>query len=306
MPESPSEQRRSVSPCRKIGVGEVDLNGVGGAERLEDDVVVLERLGFFFGELSGLDELVDERLIARDLHEPVAAQDVAAAVADLREEQVVVDEPGDGGGRSHAAPGAVDLGLGEDSQSGRFDGADEPMRELVAIRGRAPFAHPLEDDVDGELAGDFARRGAAHAVANAEDGPCGPTPTVRSASSRLRVFLVRSATRKLSSLCSRICPTSVRPKSLTTICAPATPRDEEGGPPARASEGGAGCRPDGGSVMGRVGSRPSGNRLVEVDGMRPSRLGKGVGRRAESRRVQGVFRRVRQRRCRSRSRDWSP
>ncbi len=55
---------------------------------------MLEGLGLFLRELAGLDELVHERLIARDLHERVAAEDVAARVADLREEEDVVDEGG--------------------------------------------------------------------------------------------------------------------------------------------------------------------------------------------------------------------
>ena len=49
------------------------MHGFGGAEGLQDDVVVLEGLGFFFGELPGFNQLVDERLIAADLSEAVAA-----------------------------------------------------------------------------------------------------------------------------------------------------------------------------------------------------------------------------------------
>ncbi len=49
--------------------GEVDLNGVCGAEGLEDDIVVFEVFGFFFGELAGFDELIDEGLVAGDLDE---------------------------------------------------------------------------------------------------------------------------------------------------------------------------------------------------------------------------------------------
>src|ERR1019366_961781 len=56
-------------------------------------------------------------------------------------------------------------------------------------------------------------------TANSE--PCGPTTSDRFASRRPRALRVRSATRKLSSLCSRIWPTSVRAKSFTRISPPA-------------------------------------------------------------------------------------
>ena len=94
---------------------------------------MLEGLGFFLGELAGLDELVDERLVARDLHERVAAEDVAARVADLREEEDVVDERRGGDGRAHAAARAIGLGLVEDAQARGLDGADEAAREIVAL-----------------------------------------------------------------------------------------------------------------------------------------------------------------------------
>ena len=130
--EAVGAEEQRVAPA-ELDVREVDLHGVGGAERLEDDVVVLEGLGLFFGELAGLDELVDERLVARDLHELLAAQDVAARVADLREEEVVVDERRGGDRRAHAAARAIELRLLEDAQARRLDGAHEAPREIVAL-----------------------------------------------------------------------------------------------------------------------------------------------------------------------------
>ncbi len=62
----------------QLAVREVDLDGVGRAEGLEDDVVVLERLGFLFRELTGLDELIHERLVPGELHELPLSQEVAA------------------------------------------------------------------------------------------------------------------------------------------------------------------------------------------------------------------------------------
>src|SRR5580692_868805 len=55
----------------------------------------------------------------------------------------------------------------------------------------------------------------------AKSAPWGPTTHARLLSSRPRTFRLTSATRKLSSLCSRICPTSVRANSLMRI-SPAT------------------------------------------------------------------------------------
>ena len=50
----------------------------------------------------------------------------------------------------------------EDAEARRLDGAHEASRELVA-RDRSVVVelidHPLVDDVDRQLAGDFARRG---------------------------------------------------------------------------------------------------------------------------------------------------
>jgi len=75
---------------------------------------VLESLGLGLGQLACFDELVDERLIARHLDELVAAQHVPAAVADLRQEKMVVDEACDGGGSfpyrgERGRPGSVKM-----------------------------------------------------------------------------------------------------------------------------------------------------------------------------------------------------
>src|SRR5579883_1688246 len=74
----------------------------------------------------------------------------------------------------------------------------------------------------------------------AKSEPCLPTDPARLVSSRPRVLRVRSATRKLSSLCSRICPTSVRAKSLTRISPRASPASSES-PGAGAAWGVSGC-----------------------------------------------------------------
>ena len=163
-------------PLSELGVREIDLHAVGRAERLKNDVVVLESLGLFFGELARFDKLIHERLIAGDLHEVIAAEDVAARIPDLRKEEMIVDEGRRGDRRPHAAPGAIDLGFLEDAQTGGFDRAYQAPGEVVTVERNAGIErvdHALVDDVDRELTGDLACCSAAHAVANGEEATVG-------------------------------------------------------------------------------------------------------------------------------------
>ena len=172
IPLRPSEQRSSVSPRRSSQNVEIDLDRVGRAERLKDDVVVLEGFRLFFRQLAGLDELVDERLIAGQLNQTAVAQHVGARVADLSEKEVVVHERGRGHRRAHPASRAIELGLLKDAEAGRLDAVDEAPRQLVArqrLRVVERFGHSLVENVDGELAGDLAGRGTAHPVAHGEE-----------------------------------------------------------------------------------------------------------------------------------------
>ena len=130
---------------------------------------MLERLGLVFGQVPGFDQLIDERLVLGQLLELAAAQQVRAAVADLGQEQHLVDEHGDGRGRAHAAARALLLRGVVDAPAGFFHGRHQPARERVAIARRTAAAHGLDQDVDRHLARDLAGRGAAHAVAHGED-----------------------------------------------------------------------------------------------------------------------------------------
>src|SRR5579859_6215661 len=94
----------------------IDLNGIRGAESLQDDVVVLERLGFLLGELPRLDELIDERLVARQLHELTLPKEIATRVAHLGEKEMVVEQRGRRDRRAHSASRAIELGLLKDAQ----------------------------------------------------------------------------------------------------------------------------------------------------------------------------------------------
>jgi hypothetical protein len=171
--QSVAAKEQHVS-TEEIDVGEVDLNALRRAEGLKNDVVVLEGLGFFFRELASLDQLIYQRLVARHLNEPVSAQEVRAAVSHLPKEEPGVHECGDGRGRPHPPLGAVRLGFGEDSHARRLDRVDQARGDVVPASGRLPREHPLVDDIDGQLARDFARGGASHPVANPEDRTPGP------------------------------------------------------------------------------------------------------------------------------------
>ncbi len=97
---------------------------------------MLEGLGFLFGELTRFDELVHQGLVARELHELTLPQQVPARVADLREEEMAVDQRGRRHRRAHAAARPVDLRLLEDAETGRLDRPDQAPREVVAREGR--------------------------------------------------------------------------------------------------------------------------------------------------------------------------
>ena len=125
-------------------------------------------------ELTGLDELIDERLIPRQLNELAVAHQVSARVSHLREEQVVVHQRCRGDRGPHAAARAIELGLLEDPEARRFDTANEATRQLVALQGLRivqALDHLLVEDVHRELAGDLTGRGAAHSVADGKERP---------------------------------------------------------------------------------------------------------------------------------------
>src|SRR5258708_7795352 len=162
------EQRVAAA---QFAIGQVDLHRIGGAQGLQDDVVVLEGLGFLFRQLPGLDELVHERLISRDKDELSVAQDVSARVADLRKEQMVIHECRRGDRRSHAAPTSIELRFLENPQPSGFDGTNETARETVSCERMPlfqPLDHSLVEDVDRKLAGNLACRRSSHAVTDCE------------------------------------------------------------------------------------------------------------------------------------------
>jgi hypothetical protein len=66
-PESPSVHTITASPAPEPLVGDVHPHERLGAERLEDDVPPLAALGLLGGELAVVDQLLDQRLVLREL-----------------------------------------------------------------------------------------------------------------------------------------------------------------------------------------------------------------------------------------------
>jgi hypothetical protein len=64
---------------------------------------MLERFGFVFCEVTGFDQLVDQRLVFGQLPDLPLAKHVGAAVTDLRKKHDAIDEYSHGCRRAHAA-----------------------------------------------------------------------------------------------------------------------------------------------------------------------------------------------------------
>ena len=127
---------------------------------------MLERLGFIFGELARLDELIDEGLVLGDQAETTIAEQVAPAVTDLSDEEHFVDEAGHRRGGAHAAARAVLLRSEENARARLLDGVHEAPRKGVAVFRGLIASEGLEQRIDRHVACHLARRGAAHAVAH--------------------------------------------------------------------------------------------------------------------------------------------
>src|SRR5258708_20138562 len=119
-----------------------------GAERREDDIAALALRRFFLGQLDRLDQALHQRLILRDLVGLAAANQVRAAVADLREIEVIVEEACRGRRRAHAADLRVCLRVGVYARVGDLDRLLEAVSE--ALRRHLVFVVPRfhEEPVD--------------------------------------------------------------------------------------------------------------------------------------------------------------
>ena len=142
------------------------------AQRLQDDVGVLEALGFFGGHRARFHQLPGQRLVLRDLGQAAVTFDVAARIADLPDHQGAVDHRGGGAGGAHAAFVLVVARLREDAIVGVFDRAAQAARESVAFQ-RLGGLQGGDDGVDRHLRGHLAGGSAAHAVADQEQRALG-------------------------------------------------------------------------------------------------------------------------------------
>ena len=138
---------------------------------------MLEGLGLVFGELSGFDELVDERLVFRDEAQAAVPKEVTAAVADLSDEENFVDEARNRGRRAHTTTCSVFLCGEEDPRAGFFDRRDQAPREVVTVCRSALPAQGFEQGVDRHVACHLAGCRAAHAVTHGKcDAAIGDRP----------------------------------------------------------------------------------------------------------------------------------
>ena len=146
---------------------EVGTDRAVGTERLQDDVAAFTHFGLIGGHLAGLDQLLHQRLILRDLLRRAIAHDVRATVADLRQIERVAEQSGDRSGRAHARMLRVRAGVSEDAVIRGVGRIANRFHERVGVASHV--VHPLraeriEHRFDRHRARDFAGCGAAHAV----------------------------------------------------------------------------------------------------------------------------------------------
>ena len=166
----------SRSPLLQLHLRELHLDLFLHAERLQDDVGVLEELGLLDGDLPGLEQLVDQRLIARDLRERALAPHVRARIADLRDQRRVAPQVHRRHGGAHARARQVFARLLEDLGVGFARRAAQLARQVLPLVVDDAFGridhvrveHRRRQRLDGHPRGDLAGRGAAHAVAHDE------------------------------------------------------------------------------------------------------------------------------------------
>jgi len=117
------------------------------------------------GILAGRLHLPNVAVVEGQLLDPLAADAIAAAVADVGEQGATGEQHENGGGRAHAAelgtrlPTDVDLVVGVENRG--QNGLGGRLIEQFAVVQR--------DDVGGHFAGQFARRVSPHAVGHHED-----------------------------------------------------------------------------------------------------------------------------------------
>ena len=174
-----------------VGIEQIDVVGLGpvlddvgrddrlDAQRARDEVLVQRESRLLRRQLAAVDLLLQQRMIARQLLELLAAQPVAAGVADVADADPIAAEHEADERRAH--PGALgtrlrrlvdalvrhgDLLL-EEQRGMREAARDVDLRQLAV--GLELRQHAAADDVDRDAAGDLAGVVAAHAVGEHRD-----------------------------------------------------------------------------------------------------------------------------------------
>ena len=140
---------------------DIDVDVRLGAERAGDHGPLRVQLGLLFGQLAALDELADERMIAREAGQLAVAQHVGARVADVGDRDLALADVGRGDGGAHAARLRVGHGT-------VVDGAVRALDDVAQAVGGRTFGQPGRERLDGHLGRDLAGLRAAHAVGDDE------------------------------------------------------------------------------------------------------------------------------------------
>jgi hypothetical protein len=151
------------------GLEEVGLDVGVDADGAGDDGLQRRALGLRLGHGAEADLLGDPGVVVCELSGYAGADEIGAAVADVDQGEVVAVQAGGDERGAHAAKRGVHRCVGEDGAVGGGNGAGErTARAFVAVFTEIfeLLAGDGEEGFTGEVAGDLATGGAAHAVAD--------------------------------------------------------------------------------------------------------------------------------------------
>ena len=130
------------------------------------------------GDLAAPDELVDQRVVLRELHHLAAPHQVDAAVTHVRDEAAIARDQQGGGGGAHAALVRLRLPAGVDGMARRLDGLLQDGEDLLWPHGGVALGEALDDVairvhrfakfVDGDVGRHLTTGVPAHAISDDE------------------------------------------------------------------------------------------------------------------------------------------
>ena len=124
------------------------------------------------GTIAALDKLRDDGMVARDLLQRLAADEIGAAVADVDDLRAVTDDHGGDERGAHAGVCGLLAGAAENRLVCGNAGVPHPAgreHRVLFTAGEQP-SKPLQIGPGGQRGGQRAAVGAAHAVAHQKDG----------------------------------------------------------------------------------------------------------------------------------------